>query len=81
MVFVEIPLGIVPQVRGSDRLVEVATVIVNVTGDPDFAFAGQVDHLILAERAKTVFLGGVVEDFNCVIRTYGHYVNSSLQLS
>ena len=45
----EVPLRVVAEVGGGDELAEVAAVVVDVAGDPDFAVVGQVDDLVLAQ--------------------------------
>src|SRR4051812_25597245 len=73
--FVEhkVPLGVATQVGGSDKLIEVSSVVVEVAGHPKLALGGEVDDLLYAERFHAVFVRRRTERFDHVIGTDLHW--------
>jgi hypothetical protein len=68
----EVTVGVVAEVGGIDEFFEVETVVVEVSGHPDFAGVGEVDDLGVAKGGEEVLLLRGFEGFDGVIGRDGH---------
>jgi hypothetical protein len=57
----DVPLGVVVEVDGRDKLVEVTTVVVDIAAHPDFALVRQMNGLADAAGVELTLLGGAFE--------------------
>jgi hypothetical protein len=61
-------VGMLLKMYVMEEFVEVGAVVMDVAGDPEIAFLGEDDDLLLPERAKTVFVRRDVENFDDIVR-------------
>ena len=51
-------LGTLDEIDGGNQLGKVRAVVMDVAGHPDFPIGGQVDDLLIAQRAELVLIAG-----------------------
>jgi len=59
----QMPLRVVGQVRAADEFLKVATMVVNVPGDPNIPLGREVHDLLIPVGGDLVFFGGRAKNF------------------